>query len=142
MILDLNDKPTFVISENYIIMSKEPFKMSGRIVAIQPAKQVTEKFITRDFTIAIKEDTDWPEYVTFQAMNQRAGDLDNFKENDVVRINFDVSGRKWTSPEGVVKYFNTLKAWGVKSEEKEPDARSHPNKEENLEMSSKDDLPF
>ena len=30
---------------------------------------------------------------------------------DEVEISFNLKGRKWTDPQGSIKYFNTLQAW-------------------------------
>lgn len=36
---------------------------------------------------------------------------DSFKEGDRVKVEVKLKGRKWTDPENIDKYFNTLQAW-------------------------------
>ena len=37
--------------------------------------------------------------------------LDAFNVGQELNISFNLKGRKWTDPQGNVKYFNTLQAW-------------------------------
>ena len=32
---------------------------------------------------------------------------------DQIEVSFNIRGREWTSPQGEVKYFNTLEAWRI-----------------------------
>jgi hypothetical protein len=38
---------------------------------------------------------------------------DNLKVGDVVEAAYNLRGREWTDPKGVVKYFNTLEIWSM-----------------------------
>jgi hypothetical protein len=33
--------------------------------------------------------------------------------NDTIEVSFNIRGREWTSPQGEVKYFNSLDAWRI-----------------------------
>ena len=39
--------------------------------------------------------------------------LNGYNVEDQVEVSFNLRGREWTSPDGVVKYFNTLDAWRI-----------------------------
>jgi hypothetical protein len=39
--------------------------------------------------------------------------LDAIQLNDQVEVSFNLRGREWTSPQGEVKYFNSLEAWRI-----------------------------
>ena len=39
--------------------------------------------------------------------------LNGYAVEDQVEVSFNLRGREWTSPDGVVKYFNTLDAWRI-----------------------------
>jgi hypothetical protein len=41
--------------------------------------------------------------------------LDGYDIGQEVVIQLNVKGRKWTDPQGVDKYFNTLQAWKISS---------------------------
>ena len=39
--------------------------------------------------------------------------LDGINEGEQVEVSFNLRGREWTSPQGEVRYFNTLDAWRI-----------------------------
>jgi len=43
--------------------------------------------------------------------------LDPFEVGQDVEVFFDLRGREWTNPQGEVKYFNSLQAWKLVSEQ-------------------------
>ena len=55
----------------------------------------------------------YPQDIMFQAAQDKCSMLDGFNENDQVEVSFNLRGREWTSPQGEVKYFNTLDAWRI-----------------------------
>jgi hypothetical protein len=39
--------------------------------------------------------------------------LDNVSVGEQIEVSFNLKGREWTSPQGEVKYFNTIEAWRI-----------------------------
>ena len=39
--------------------------------------------------------------------------LDNLQIGQIVKVHFNLQGREWTSPQGEVKYFNTVVGWKI-----------------------------
>ena len=39
--------------------------------------------------------------------------MDQFQVGEFVDVSFNLRGREWTSPQGEVKYFNTVEAWRI-----------------------------
>jgi hypothetical protein len=39
--------------------------------------------------------------------------LDQVQVSDQIEVSFNLRGREWTSPQGEIKYFNTLEAWRI-----------------------------
>ena len=80
--------------------------------------------------------------------------LDPFEVGQDVEIFFDLRGREWTNPQGEVKYFNSLQAWKLVSEQNtvnppvpndQTSITSTPRPEEKpgwLEKETADNLPF
>jgi len=91
-------------------------QIAGRIHKIKDTKQVTERFRVREFVLALREDSDYPQLVLFQLIGNRCDKLNDFRVNDQVSVEFDVRGREWTSPKGEVRYFNSLDVWEIQSE--------------------------
>jgi hypothetical protein len=78
-----------------------------------------------------------------ELVNDKCRILDNFQEGTEVTAKINLRGRKWTNPQGIDKYFNTLQAWQVfesigGTQSGEPENHTTPEEEENEE----DDLPF
>ncbi|MEN9699178.1 MAG: hypothetical protein RLZZ301_376 [Bacteroidota bacterium] len=88
------------------------FKFSGTIKVIQATQQVTEKFAKREFVVTDTSSM-YPQDILFQATQDKCALLDGFQVNDAVEVSFNLRGREWTSPQGEVKYFNTIEAWRI-----------------------------
>lgn len=88
------------------------FKLTGTVKLIKDTVQISEKFSKREFVI---NDTSsmYPQDILFQAVQDKCSMIDGFNENDQVEVSFNLRGREWTSPQGEVKYFNTLDAWRI-----------------------------
>ena len=84
-----------------------------KIKLIHATQQVTEKFSKREFVVTDGMDSDYPQHILLQATRDKCGLLDQFKVNDVVDIAINIRGREWTSPQGEIKYFNSIEAWRI-----------------------------
>jgi hypothetical protein len=88
------------------------FQLTGKLKKIDPIVQVSDKFSKREFVIT-DESSQYPQDVLFQATQDKCTLLDKFNVGDTVQASFNLRGREWTSPQGEVKYFNTLEAWRI-----------------------------
>jgi single-strand DNA-binding protein len=86
------------------------FQLTGHIVQIKDAEQVSDKFTKREFAIKIDDGGKYDNFASFQAVQDRCSILDNFAEGDEVTVHFDVRGREWQG-----RYFTNLNAWRVES---------------------------
>ena len=91
------------------------FKMTGIIKHIGDTVQVSEKVQKREFVVTELSDKDpkYDQHVSFQATQDKCDMLSSFGNGQSVTVSFNLRGREWTSPQGEVKYFNTLEAWRV-----------------------------
>jgi len=80
----------------------------GHIILIRPTKVVSDKFRVREFVVELGGDSKWPQTVQFQVTQDGCEVLDSLAVGEEVRLDFNLRGRKWTSPTGEVKYFNSL----------------------------------
>jgi single-stranded DNA-binding protein len=88
------------------------FKLTGTVKVVNSTVQVSEKFSKREFVVT--ESTGmYPQDVLFQATQDKCALLDAVHPGDQVEVSFNLKGREWTSPQGEVKYFNTLEAWRI-----------------------------
>ena len=85
---------------------------TGKLHAIFDTKQVSERFTKREFVLELV-DGKYPQTVLFQLTGDRCSQLDAFNVGDEVRLEFNLRGREWRSPQGDVKYFNSLDVWRI-----------------------------
>ena len=101
------------------------FKLTGAIKMVGPTVQVSEKFSKRELVI-IDSSTMYPQDIMFQFTQDKCSMLDQFKAGQSVEVSFNLRGREWTSPQGEVKYFNTLEAWRIETDGTAPRAAAPP----------------
>lgn len=90
-------------------------EVSGKLHTVYDTKQVSERFSKREFVVEIADNPKYPQLVLFQLTGDRCGQLDDFSVGDDVRIEFSLRGREWKSPQGELKYFNSLDVWKLES---------------------------
>ncbi len=107
--------------------------IKGTIIELFETNQISEKFAKREVVIETPEE--YPQTVIIQFTQTRTELLDPFTVGDDVEINFNIRGRKWDSPKGEKRYFNSLDGWKI-------ELVSNDNREEFDEQQSEGDLPF
>ena len=90
------------------------YKLTGTIKVVNDTVQVSDKFSKREFVINDASSM-YPQDIMFQSVQDKCSMLDGFGEGETVEVSFNLRGREWTSPQGEVKYFNTLDAWRIES---------------------------
>ena len=88
------------------------FKLTGSVKLIKDTVQISEKFAKREFVINDASSM-YPQDIMFQSVQDKCSMLDGYTEGENVEVSFNLRGREWTSPQGEVKYFNTLDAWRI-----------------------------
>lgn len=88
-------------------------EIKGKVHEIGAVQQVTETFRKRDLIIEYTENPQYPEFIRFEATQDKTAILDSLKAGDEVEVSFNLRGRPWTNREGVTTYFNTLNVWRV-----------------------------
>ena len=87
-------------------------QIDGKILEISEVQEISATFRKREFVVEYVE-TQYPEYIKFEAIQDKCDLLNNFKVGDSVDVDFNLKGRKWTNPQGEIKYFNSLQAWRI-----------------------------
>lgn len=111
------------------------------------AQQVSEKFKKRDFVLT-DNSSQYPQHISFQLTQDKTNLIDNYAVGSEIKVHFNLRGREWTSPQGEIKYFNTLEAWRIEGGAAAGSgAASSSNKMENVSetftaAAEGDDLPF
>ncbi|MEQ8903808.1 DUF3127 domain-containing protein [Ekhidna sp.] len=118
--------------------------VEGKIVEKYDTQSIKDTFKKREFVLEYAENPQYPEFVKFELIQSNCDQLDSLNIGDDVTVNFNLKGRKWTDPQGQVKYFNSLQAWRVdKKSGAAQDSPPPPSQEWAKEdFSQDDDLPF
>ena len=129
-------------------------EIKGIIKKILPTVEISDRFRKREFVVEYSNNPEYPQVIQFELVQDRCELLDQFKEGQQVEISFDLRGREWTNPQGEIKYFNTLQAWKINSNEVQQETSSTLKKSEDknklddqekpgwLDDKNIDDLPF
>ena len=86
--------------------------------------------------LIVETNGEYPQPINIEFTGDNTDFLAKLSVGDLVKVSINLRGREWTSPEGVVKYFNSIQGWKVENlspTEMEPATKTH------LE---EDDFPF
>ncbi|HEY0899939.1 MAG TPA: DUF3127 domain-containing protein [Sphingobacteriaceae bacterium] len=85
--------------------------IKGKVHEIGPVMDVSDKFRKREIIIEFAENPTYPEFIKFEAVQDKVNLFDNVKVGDQVEVFFNLRGRPWTDRNGKTSYFNTLVVW-------------------------------
>jgi hypothetical protein len=118
-------------------------KVTGKIHNVGALRVVSEKFKSKDVVI-VTEDK-FPQYITIQ-FTQDKTDLVNPEDiGEQVEVSINLRGRKWESPQGEIKYFNTIEGWQINAVQSAVENKGRQALKETIIQESNfdnDDLPF
>lgn len=86
-------------------------EIKGKVHEIGALQQVSDTFKKRDLIIEYAENPTYPEYLKFEAIQDKTALFDVLKPGDEVEVSFNLRGRPWTNKEGVTSYFNSMVVW-------------------------------
>lgn len=117
-------------------------QVNGTLKVLKETQAVSEKFKKREFVLTTDSSSQYPQHISFQLTQDKCSLLDGANLGDDITVHFNLRGREWTSPQGEIKYFNSLEAWRIEkgvssgnSGQTQPEYETNPPRE-------KDDLPF
>lgn len=107
-----------VINKNIEIWVEEiinsiDMEIKGKVHEIGAIQQVSETFKKRDLILEYAENPTYPEYIRFEALQDKTALFDSLKPGDEVEVSFNLRGRPWTNKDGVTSYFNSLVVWRI-----------------------------
>ena len=95
-------------------------ELQGELIEVFDTQEVTVTFKKREF--AIKTSGEYPQEIALEVTQDKVDLLDTFKVGDNITVSVNLRGRKWTSPDGVNKYYNTIQAWRIVKNEVQYDS--------------------
>jgi hypothetical protein len=88
-------------------------EVKGKVHEVSEIINVTDTFKKRELVVEFAENPQYPEFVKFEAIQDRCALLDPIKVGSEVEVFFNLKGRAWTDKMGKKQYFNTLQLWKV-----------------------------
>ncbi|MEE1884252.1 DUF3127 domain-containing protein [Pedobacter flavus] len=121
-------------------------EIKGRVHEIGAVQQVSDTFKKRDLIVEYAENPTYPEYIRFEALQDKTALFDNLKAGDEIEVSFNLRGRPWTDKTGKTSYFNSLVVWRLTTISSGADQGSAPAFAPPVDLNSApsedDDLPF
>jgi hypothetical protein len=87
-------------------------ELQGTIKMIDETKTYgTNGFRKRELVLTTEEQ--YPQHILIEFIQDKTDLLNNFEPGQQVRVNINIRGREWTTPQGEVKYFNSINGWKI-----------------------------
>lgn len=127
-------------------------EVEGKIKVIGDTQTVGASGFQKRLLVVTTNDM-YPQHISIEFVQDKTGLLDKYQVGQDVKVSINLRGREWTSPQGEVKYFNTISGWRIEQlqpaapEQSAPAAPADPGSWPTLDDKPKatedfDDLPF
>jgi hypothetical protein len=121
-------------------------EIKGKVHEIGALQQVSETFKKRDLIIEYAENPTYPEFIRFEALQDKTALFDSLKQGDDIEVSFNLRGRPWTDKTGKTSYFNSLVVWRINALTNSASASATPQYAPPADLNNapgeEDDLPF
>ena len=112
-------------------------ELQGTIRRIGNTETFASGFQKRE--LVLLTDEQYPQPINIEFLQDKTALLDQVKEGDKVKIGINIRGKEWTSPDGQVKYFNSITGWRL--DKANQDTKPAPAEDKNG-FEKEGDLPF
>lgn len=122
------------------------YEVVGKLIQKEDIQQVTASFQKRDFVIEVENERNpqWNDFIKVQLTQDRCDLLQNISEGELIKVHFNLRGRKWEK-DGKVSYFTNLEGWRIEkvaAENSIPAMPEYAPQDIPPIEESNDDLPF
>ena len=122
--------------------------ITGKIKLINETKEYgSNGFRKRELVVTTEEQ--YPQDLLVEFIQDKCDILNSYNVGDSVKVDITLRGREWQSPQGEIKYFNSIKGWRIEklSLESNPNIPPVPPAEafepaDDVNDNEPDDLPF
>ena len=81
-------------------------ELQGTVKKLTEIQTFASGFQKRELILLTQEQ--YPQPISVEFLQDKINLLDNIAEGENVKIGINIRGREWTSPQGEVKYFNSI----------------------------------
>ena len=86
-------------------------EIRGKIKVLNLDQKVSEKYTKSE--IVIVTDEQYPQSILIEFGASKSDLPHPYKVGESVTVSINIKGREWTSPQGEVKYFNSIHGWKI-----------------------------
>ena len=86
-------------------------ELQGTVKKIGEVQTFSSGFQKRELVLLTQEQ--YPQPINIEFLQDKINLLDTVSEGENVKIGINIRGREWTSPQGEVKYFNSITGWRI-----------------------------
>lgn len=125
-------------------------ELQGVVKKLGEVQTFASGFQKREMVLLTEEQ--YPQPISIEFLKEKGDLLNPLKEGEKVKVSINIGGREWTSPQGEVKYFNSITGWRVEKLEgsadfneptsAKPSESSSNNTKTDVFAEEDDDLPF
>lgn len=90
---------------------KKIMELQGTVKRLGEIQTFASGFQKREMVIVTEEQ--YPQPINIEFLKEKGDLLNQLAEGDQVKVAINIGGREWTSPQGEVKYFNSITGWKV-----------------------------
>lgn len=121
----------------------------GKIKLIGEVKTFGDNgFRKRELVVTTEEQ--YPQDLLIEFIQDKCDILNSYKVSDSVKVDINLRGREWESPQGEVKYFNSIQGWRIEKLSSDVSESNIPpvppadafEPADNINDNEPDDLPF
>ena len=122
--------------------------ISGKLKLINETKEYGNNgFRKREVVITTEEQ--YPQDLMIEFIQDKCDLLNSFQVGQSVKVDINLRGREWESPQGEIKYFNSIQGWRIEKLFNEENSSIPPvppaeafQPADELNQDEPDDLPF
>ncbi len=92
----------------------EIMELTGTIKKISDLQTFASGFQKKELVLLTEEQ--YPQPINIEFLSEKVDLLNQYKVGDKVKVHINIRGREWTSPQGEVKYFNSITAWRMEKD--------------------------
>ena len=86
--------------------------ISGKLKLINETKEYGNNgFRKREVVITTEEQ--YPQDLMIEFIQDKCDLLNSFQVGQSVKVDINLRGREWESPQGEIKYFNSIQGWRI-----------------------------
>ena len=124
-------------------------EVAGKIKWLDETKTYgSNGFRKREVVVTTEEQ--YPQHILIEFIQDKCDILNSYKVSESVKVDINLRGREWESPQGEVKYFNSIQGWRIEkltSEDTDSNIPPVPPADafepaDNINDNEPDDLPF